>query len=184
MSTHPCSRPCSVTFVVPIVVAPRTAFEFAGRKHRAIGAESCIAACKRLEPRKDRAPQTASRYAIECGNLREQALIYGQGAAVSGSRSRTGPTSIHWRRTSGARFIGTRLLVRSRRRSSRGPLRSRGSNKPSTSAPSRTTSSGTCSPRDRSRVRLLSASFGFYGGLGRSKVLNAAGGGFFLSVDQ
>lgn len=66
------------------VLAPRSGFGWAGREHRAIGAESYIAACKRLAPSKDRDPQTAQRFELACGNLEVQAFLYGQGTAVSG----------------------------------------------------------------------------------------------------
>ncbi|HWU85758.1 MAG TPA: hypothetical protein VN253_00680, partial [Kofleriaceae bacterium] len=74
-------------FVVVALIwlaAPGTASSFSGREHRAIGAESYIAACDRLAPLKDRDPATASRYALACGNLQVQALIYGQATRVSG----------------------------------------------------------------------------------------------------
>jgi hypothetical protein len=66
------------------LAAPEVALAWRGREHRALGAESYIAACERLAPVKDRDAQTAVRYMIACGNLKTQALLYGQGTAVSG----------------------------------------------------------------------------------------------------
>lgn len=80
-------------FVLAAVVAyvwlmvPRTALGFRGREHRALGTEAYLAACNRLAPHKDRDPQTALRYQIACGNLKVQALLYGQGCSVSGDWS-------------------------------------------------------------------------------------------------
>lgn len=67
-----------------VLVTPRASFGWAGREHRAIGAESYIAACARLQPLKDRDPETAIRFTMACGNVETQAFLYGQGAAVSG----------------------------------------------------------------------------------------------------
>jgi hypothetical protein len=66
------------------VGVPRAALGFAGREHRALGAESYTAACKRLLPLKDRDAGTAERYRMACGNLDAQAFLYGQATAVSG----------------------------------------------------------------------------------------------------
>ena len=70
--------------VCVVLAAPRVSLGWAGREHRAIGAESYVAACQRLQPQKDRDPDTAGRYAMACGNLEIQAFLYGQGTAVSG----------------------------------------------------------------------------------------------------
>lgn len=66
------------------LLAPREALGWAGREHRAVGAEAYIAACERLRDRANRDEQTAQRYLIACGNLQVTALLYGQGTAVSG----------------------------------------------------------------------------------------------------
>jgi hypothetical protein len=74
----------AVVVVIACVAIPHAAFGWAGREHRAIGAESYLAACERLRPQKDRAPDTASRYGMACGNVESQAFLYGQASAVSG----------------------------------------------------------------------------------------------------
>lgn len=70
--------------VVLVLLAPAPASAWIGREHRALGAESYTAACKRLEEKKDRDAATASRFQLACGNLTTQAFIYGQGTRVSG----------------------------------------------------------------------------------------------------
>ncbi len=78
-------RPRFVVAAIAVCVAlPGTAFAWLGREHRAIGNEAYFAACKRLEPLKDRDPQTAQRFEIACGNLQVQAFLYGQANQVSG----------------------------------------------------------------------------------------------------
>lgn len=67
-----------------LILAPHVAFGWAGREHRALGAEAYLAACQRLAPVKDRDPDTAGRYAMACGNVNTQAFLYGQATAVSG----------------------------------------------------------------------------------------------------
>jgi hypothetical protein len=69
---------------IACVIAPRAAFGWAGREHRAIGAEAYQAACARLAPLKTRDADTASRFDIACGNTATQAFLYGQANAVSG----------------------------------------------------------------------------------------------------
>jgi hypothetical protein len=74
----------SAIVMCAVLAAPRASFGWAGREHRAIGAESYVAACQRLQPLKDRDPDTAGRYAMACGNIEVQAFLYGQATAVSG----------------------------------------------------------------------------------------------------
>ncbi|HEX5062145.1 MAG TPA: hypothetical protein VFV99_22400 [Kofleriaceae bacterium] len=73
-----------VLATVVALVPARDALGWRMREHRAIGAESYIAACNRLTPLKDRDPQTAVRYDIACGNLNVQSFLYGQGTSVGG----------------------------------------------------------------------------------------------------
>jgi hypothetical protein len=66
------------------VAVPSAALGWTGREHRAIGAESYLAACQRLLPIKARDPDTANRYDMACGHVETQAFLYGQATAVSG----------------------------------------------------------------------------------------------------
>src|SRR5262245_9186010 len=73
-----------VLATIVALVPARDARGWRMKEHRAIGAESYLAACERLAPLKDRDPQTAIRYGIACGIANVQSLMYGQGTSVGG----------------------------------------------------------------------------------------------------
>jgi hypothetical protein len=70
--------------VLACLLYPLDADAWRRREHRAIGAESYVAACTRLEAKTTGDPQIAARYEIACGNLKVQSFLYGQGTAVGG----------------------------------------------------------------------------------------------------
>jgi hypothetical protein len=67
-----------------VLAAPRDAVCWRMAEHRAIGAESYMAACKRLAAAKERDAGTRRRYEVACGNLNTTAFVYGQGTSVGG----------------------------------------------------------------------------------------------------